>query len=384
MIQPIDFDKPIYNAVNINIRKPEVNAGAKSEAQSTNPLTVNNNNGIYNAVKINIDNPKVNTEPQKIYDYPEAQQIVTYEMLHLDPIMVDTKEDEEAELNIPAEEEKTDNTEEENSEETEIPAPNYTTLEAEKEEITEKKTPDVTTKLSFRAAEKQVKKPEIIASEPILPKVDVIKVTKNLTSNDKDVQAQQIEEMFRAVLTDKELAKHYLVSDIFSELIKITEEDATKLQPPTKNQIEARQKLIANIIAVERDKKTADNLPYKMSEEEMMLATDLSPMELVERNKEYAIAALGALAELFIEDFEAKEGRIVPITDVPGVSAVVNALRKDPDSSVKITAIDALIHIRRPEYKEELAALFTLAQTDPNPKVSQAATAGLEAINKIK
>ena len=82
MVQPIDFNRPVYSAVNINIRKPEVDTKT-----STNPLTVSNDNGIYNAVKINIDNPKINNgETQKVYDYPEANGIVTYDMLSINPV----------------------------------------------------------------------------------------------------------------------------------------------------------------------------------------------------------------------------------------------------------------------------------------------------------
>lgn len=202
-----------------------------------------------------------------------------------------------------------------------------------------------------------------------------------MTNENKDIQAQQIEEIVRLSIMEPEKAKEYLVSDVFSNLIKITEEDATQLPAPTKEQIEARQKLIANIIAVEKDKNAVKNLPYPMSDEEVAFATNLSQMELTERNKEYAITALGALAELFIEDYQAKEGKIVPITDAPGVSAIVNALRKDPDSGVKLAAIDALRHIQRPEYKEELSALFALAQADTNPNVSGSAT---KAISELK
>ena len=223
--------------------------------------------------------------------------------------------------------------------------------------------------------------PEIIPSENILPKVDIGLVTNNLSNNDKDIQAQQIEEIVRTAIMDRENAKNYLVSDVFTELIKITEEDATKLQPPTKQQIEARKKLIRNILAVEKDKNAINNLPNKMSDEEVALAANLSPMELTERNKEYAITALGVLAELFIEDYEAKEGNIVPITDAPGVSAIVNALRRDPDPSVKLAAIDALRQIQRPEYKDELTAIFDLAKNDPNPNVSRAAIISLQTIN---
>ena len=355
MVQPIDFNKPVYSAVNISIKKPDINAGKNV----TNPATANNDNGIYNAVKIDIDNPEINTEPKSVYDYPEAEGIVTYDMLTLNPVALpETTDTEEGET-------------------AEVPAPSYTTIEAEKSDIEEKKTSDDVKGLSFRGNEKTVQKPEIVAPEPILPKIDISLVTENLASSDKDVQAQQMEEIVRLAIMEPEKAKNYLVGDIFSELITITQEDATKLTPPSKEQIEARQKLIANIIAVEKDPKAVNNLPYKMNDDEVAFATNLSPMELTERNKEYAITTLGALAELFIEDYQAKEGKVVPITDAPGISAIVNALRKDPDSGVKLAAIDALRHLQKPEYKEELSAIFALAKTDPNPNVSRTAERAL-------
>ena len=369
MVQPIDFNKPVYSAVNISIRKPEVEAGAKKD-NATNPMSVNNDNGIYNAVKIDIDNPRVNTQPKAIYDYPEAEEVVTYGMLNINPVALpveDTEAEEIEEEEIPAEQEEV----------IEVPAQNYTTVEAEKEDLAEKKTPDVT-QLSFRGTAADVQKPEIIPSEHIIPKVDIALITENLSSKDRDVQAQQIEEIVRTAIMDSENAKNYLVSDVFAKLIDITKEDATRLAPPTQQQTEIRQKIIANILAIEKNPNAVNNLPYKLTDEEMAIATNLSPMELAERNKEYAITALGTLAKLFIDDFEAKEGRVVPITDAPGVSAIVNALRKDPDSSVKLAAIDALRYIKRPEYKDELSAIVTLAQTDPNPNVARAAAIALK------
>ena len=370
MVQPVDMNKPVYSAVNISIRKPEVDAARTA----SNPITVNNDDGIYNAVKIDIDNPKINTDPKPapVYDYPEAEGIVTYDMLTFNPVALPSEPQENAEEAVA--EEITEETAEE------VPAPNYTTVDAEKgtyDTTEEKKTSDVSSKLTFRANEPNVKRPEIVPSEPILPKVDIALVSENLASTDKDIQAQQMEEVVRLALLEPEKAKEYLVSDVFSGLIKITEEDATKLTPPSQEQIEARQKLISNIIAVEKDPKAADDLPYKMSDEEVNFATSLSPMELTERNKEYAITTLGALAELFIEDYQAKEGKIVPITDAPGISAIVNALRKDPDSGVKLAAIDALRHIQRPEYNDELSALYSLAKTDPNPQVAGVAEKAL-------
>ena len=360
MVQSIDLNKPVYNSVNISIRKPEVNAG-----KTTPTVEVNNDNGIYNAVKIDIDRPKVNTEPQKVYDYPEADGIVTYDMLNLNAVALPEKVNNE---NI------------EIAEEVAVPEANYTTVEAEKAENAEIAEPqEETTALSFKGAEEAAKKkPEIVPSEPILPSVNIAVVNENLNSEDRDIQAKQIEEIVRTAIFDEKNAKDYVVSDVFSSLIKITEEDVTKLQPPTKEQIQARKKLEMNILAVEKDQNAINNLPYKMSDEEIALATNLSPLEVVERNKDYAITALGALAEIFIKDYKEKEGLVLPITDVPGVSAIVNSLRKDPDPGVRLAAIDALRHIKRPEYKEEIDAIFTLAQTDTNPAVARMATIALK------
>jgi hypothetical protein len=111
MVKTIDFNKPVYSAVNINIKKPEVDARVNGE-NDTNPMTVNNDNGIYNAVKINIDNPKVNTQPKKVYDYPEANGIVTYEMLSLNPVAHPAEDADAMEIKVPN--------------------PNYTTVEDEK------------------------------------------------------------------------------------------------------------------------------------------------------------------------------------------------------------------------------------------------------------
>ena len=70
------------------------------------------------------------------------------------------------------------------------------------------------------------------------------------------------------------------------------------------------------------------------------------------------------------------------MTDIPGTSAMVDALRYSPNAGVKIAAIDALRHIQRPEYKEEMTTLFTLAQADSNPDVAYSAHRALERINR--
>lgn len=414
MVQSIDnsANRPNYNAVKINIRKPEINAGGVNEG--VNPgVNINNSfdNGIYNAVNIDIDNPTVNTEPKRIYDYPIAEEPVTYDMANINQIplpqgfytayhttnVILPKMEQEVEL-------AGDEIEEAEPEEVvEVPEPNYTTTEAEKgvnegagvnegvEEADEiapqDKDDNIVEDVKIMEAEvepAELKKPEIIPGEEILPDVDIPLVISNLSSADFDTQAQQMEEIARISLDNPENAVPYIVREVFSSLIDISKKDTTNLAAPTDEQVQARKKLISNFIVLENTKQqgqTQPKLPYQLTEKDFALANELSPMEQAERNKEYALYTIAILSKIYTDEVEKHTGNVVPLTDLPGSAAIVDSLRYNPNSGVKIAAIDALRHIQRPEYNEELTALYTLAQADSNPQVYMAAARALERTN---
>lgn len=400
MVQSVNnnINKPNYNAVKINIKNPEVNAG-----NATN--TIVNNNGIYSAVNIEIDNPRVNTEP-KVYNYPEAETPVTYNMLNPNQIQLpqgfyayhetnvvipkieheieynfNGGEIEDAEEVVESEENEIENTEEE-TEEVEVPAPNYTTVENEKTDVVEAKGVNEEKPL---VAEVAPKRPEIIPGEEIKPDVDMHLVISNLMNENFDIQAQQMEEIARISLEDPAEAVPYIVSDVFLGLIDITKKDTTQLEAPSKEQIEARKKILANVIAAEISKQKDPNapvkLPYEVTNQELALAEEISPMEQAERNKEYALYTIAILSKVYSDEVEKQTGNIVPVTDLPGTSAIVDSLRYSQNPTVKIAAIDALAHIARPEYKEELNALFAIAQKDERPEVAMASERAMQKIN---
>ena len=427
MVQAMDntVNRPIYNAVKINIKKPEVNAG------ENNSNTIINDNGIYNAVNIDIDNPSVNSgSSKKIYDYPQAESLVTYDMANLNPIELpkgfhvayqttnvilpkieneveiesaeeeseaeETEEAEEAEpqtvnktsentteetdiqpIPVMQEEDEENNIKPEEDTAPEVPQTNYTTVEAEKGN-----TAPVDTKENIEET-KTIQRPEIIPEEEITPDVDVPLVVSNLNNPDFDIQAQQMEEIARISLDNPENAVPYIVSDIFASLMEITKKDSARLAPPTEEQVQARRKMIANFIVSENARRTNTpvQLPYTLTENEIAIAGEISPMEQAERNKEYALYTMAILAKVYTDEVEKQTGNIVPLTDIPGTAVMVDALRYSPNPGVKVAAVDALRYIQRPEYKNELATLFTLAQSDSNQQVVLAATQALERIN---
>ncbi len=460
MVQSIDngFNRANYSAVKININKPEVFANGANNQNSviTNPMNVNGNNADLNAVNINIDNPTVHAEPvQPIYDYPQAQMPMTYDMAQINQIPLPQGFNlayhttnvilpkMENELEVEGKDFKPVNNlktpDEQKIETPNVPEPNYTTTEAEKgvkvgveetlpasenvekgvnvgaeetlptsDEVKEdapekveetenaeeaKEAPAVAeddTKnadkinddvkvMDSEVKEIEKKKPEIIPGEEIKPDVDIPLVISNLTNADYDVQAQQMEEIARISMDNPENAVPYIVRDVFATLIDITKADTSELASPTEAQVQARKKVIANYLVMENAKGDKNvKLPYELSDAEIELANQISPMEQAERNKEYAMYTMSVLAKIYTDEVEKQTGNIVPMTDLPGTSAIVDALRYNPNPEVKLAAIDALSHIERPEYKDELTTLFTLAQTDTNPLVAMAATRAIE------
>ncbi len=424
MVQSIDsnISGQNYNAVKINIQKPQVNGNPNVNTAQ------NNDNGNYSAVSINIDNPTVNMPEHRIYDYPEAQVPVTYDMANINKIplpqgfhvayqttnLILPKMENELEIEVdkktpkklddkasaeeikePQNEEVVTKPEDEINASTvdtekkvdkenknvEVPEPNFTTVEAEKGE---EKIDNISNDVEVMETEtKGIKKPKIIPGEEIKPDVDIPLVISNLTNEDFDVQAQQMEEIARVALDDSNNAIPYIVRDVFSSLIDITQKDSAELAAPTDEQIQARRKVIANFVSMENGK--ANNqpvkLPYSITEKDVALADTIAPMEQAERNKEYALYTMAILAKVYTDEIEKQTGNIVPMTDIPGTAAIVDSLRYNPNSGVKIASIDALRHIYRPEYKEEMSTLFTLAQADTNPEVAIAATRALDKIN---
>ncbi len=417
MVQSINnnINKPTYNAVKIHIKNPTIN-----KEDSNQQIT---DNGMYNAVDINVDNPSINTNTKNIYDYPTAETPITYDMANIHPIdlpkgfhvayqttnVILPKIENEIEFEHQNEnneeikfEEEPENSINDSETKTSIednkginpPQPNYTSIENEKTENKIESTDDEITKdVKIMETEVQeteekdiktseIRKPEIIESEEIKPKVDIPLVLSNLSNQNYDIQAQQMEEIARISLDNPENAIPYIVREVFSSLIEISKKDTTNLETPTNEQIEARKKVIANFIALEENKNNEpEKLPFNLSQREITLANQLSPMEQAERNKEYALYTMAVLAKVYTDEVEKQTGNIVPLTDIPGSSAMVDALRYNPNSGVKIAAIDALRHIQRPEYKDELTTIYTLAQADTNPDVSMTATRALERLN---
>ena len=216
--------------------------------------------------------------------------------------------------------------------------------------------------------------------------MDIPAIMNNLASEDFDVQAKQMEEIARVSMQDAQKAVPYIVTEVFSELINIVEKDSSNLTPPSEKQIETRKHIIINEIIKEQAKAQNKDineikLPFEISEIDIQEASVLSPLEQAERNKEYALYTMSILAKVYTDEVHKHTGNVVPLTDLPGVSTIVDTLRNDSNSGVRISAVDALRYLYRPEYKDELTSVLNLAVEDGDQNVVRAALSALESFN---
>lgn len=361
--------KSTYNAVNIKINNPKTNVSDKKR--------INENEGEYNAVNLEINNPEIKQKP--IYSYPRYDTIVTADMVRpyesqeipVFPVSYKTSfVNNRTYINADF-----DTEDSVLKDKQEVPRPYLTNRENEKMNLTFHG-------ISFRASEK----PQIVSDAKMLPAIDTDEVIDKLASDDFDVQARQLEVIISDALKDDKSAVPYISTPVFSGIIDIAERDTSALVGPTEEQKDIRKKIIANEITrikqeSEGKKPEEMELPYLVSEEEFAKASILSQKEMAERNKEYALLTLAALTKVYTDDFQAKTGNVVPLTDLPGASTMVETLRYSQNPSVKIAAIESLVYINRPEYNKEITAVLSVAAEDKNVAV---ATVAMDALKNIQ
>ena len=304
----------------------------------------------YNAVQINLDTPTVNA-PQAgyYYDYPETNAQPYYPPISAQTTQVSPQSGVSVQ-------------------------PNYLTMPVQTAPIQSQST--------------SVNVPEPVAEQPAVSGgVDIAAAIANLASPDFDKQALQMEEIAKKGLTNEADVVPYVQEELFNKLIDIMNVDSTKLDGPTEHQLQLRDKVAENDAAIYsavkdgKDPKSV-KLPYQLTPEDEALAVTITPLEQAERNKEYALFTMAILQKTYGDEIEKRTGNVVPLTDLPAAATVVNELKSNQNPAVRTAAIDSLRYIQRPEYKDDLSKIYTIAQSDADEGVSIAAKDALESLNK--
>ena len=93
---------------------------------------------------------------------------------------------------------------------------------------------------------------------------------------------------------------------------------------------------------------------------------------------------MAALSKVYAEEFENKTGNKVMMTDLPGASTMVEALKTSDNMYIKKAAIDGLVYLYCPEYKDEILTILKIASNDSNIDIDMYAVKFLKILNNQK
>ena len=307
----------------------------------------------YNAVQINLDTPTLNAPPAMPY----------YPPVNMEPYKPQAPANAPAQPEAPAQAP---------AQPSQVPPPVLDTTQPQQPQVQQ---PTQQPQVDVKPADD--KGPQNLADEAF----------KGLSSPDFDVQALAMEDIAKKGLNNQADVIPYVQENIFDKLIDIMNVDSTKLAGPTDKQLEIRDKMAQNDKAIEdavkagQDPKSA-KLPFALTPQEEEEGNKLSPMEQAERNKEYAMFTTAILQKTYADEVEKQSGTVVPLTELPGAKAIITTLKTNDNPDMAASAIDALRYVQRPEYKEDLTKLYSIAQNDSRQQVADAATEALASLNQ--
>ena len=364
MVQQPVPQQPNYNAVKIDIHNPTVGTGIAAPQ--------------YNPQYAQPTMPYYEYPQQQVYNYPQApaQQPVYYPpvicqpcpqqpVVQPAPVAVEPQPVQPAPVVVPAPvvEQQPTTIQQQN-----INVPPVATVPPAVE-TTQEQTPAAPAPVvSTPETPKAEAKPEIVPAETIAPQVDLNSFIAKLTNPDFDVQASAMEEIANVIKQSPEKATELVDTKVFDALTNIMNFDSSKLEGPTAEQSAIREKIMAG---------------QEVSEADKELANKIAPKEQAERNKSYALFTTAMMQKLYGDEVQRLSNQTVPLTELPGAITVVDHLKDNPNPMVRAYAIEALSYIQNPAYKKDLTTVFSIAQNDSDPGVSETAKAALEKLNQV-
>ncbi len=316
----------------------------------------------FNAIKINILDPKVNApgaqqpsayayQQAPIYNYPVAQtqayyppvqtQVPAYTVpVQQAPVVqqqgqVVMQQPQPAQVNVPAPQ-----------------VVNQQTVNQAPPSVLEQPAP--------------VEAPSQVPVQEQTPALNVPAFTQRIKSDNLEDVGKAIEEV--ADIAQTRPAPELLDTDLMEALLGVIGKDSSTLEAPTDRQKDLRQQVLEG---------------KQLSEADMAEANKISPLEMAERNKQYALFTTAILQNQLIDEFK-KTNNITPdIKDLPGMEQIVTTIKDNPNPMLRASGLAALAYNARPEYKPVMKEIFELSKQDADENVQKVAAEGLAKLENI-
>jgi len=298
----------------------------------------------YNAIKINIVDPKVNTPGSQVnapvYSYPQANvyaypqaQAQTYGYPAAMPAQTWQAPVQQMPAQTPV-----------------APAPQVVNQQTVNQ-VPASVVPEPT---------------QIQNAQPTAQTINVPAFTQRINSENLEDVGKAIEEV--ADIAQTKPAPELLDTALMEALLGVIGKDNSTLAGPTDRQKELRQKGLEG---------------KQLTDAEIAEANVITPLEMGERNKQYALFTTAILQNQLIDEFK-KTNNITPdIKDLPGMEQIVTTIKDNPNPMLRASALAALAYNARPEYKGVMTEIFELSKQDADENVQKVAEEGLTKLASI-
>ena len=325
----------------------------------------------YNAIKINIVDPKVNVpgaqQPQQVYSYPQSQ-VYSYpqaqQPVYGPQVFVPSPVQQQAQVIMPPMQQPVTP-----QAPVSVPAPQVINTQTINQVPPSVVAPEQTA-AQAPAFEQPTATTAPEAPQPTAPAatIDVPSFTQRIKSDNLEDAGKAIEEVADIAQTKPEVASQLLDTELMESLLGVIGKDSSALEGPTEKQKELRQQVLEG---------------KQLSDADMAEANKITPLEMAERNKQYALFTTAILQNSLIDEFKKRNNMTPDIKDLPGMEQIVTTIKDNPNPMLRASGLAALAYNARPEYKPVMKEIFELSQQDADENVQKVAAEGLAKLATV-
>ena len=221
----------------------------------------------------------------------------------------------------------------------------------------------------------QTQTPEQPVTPPPAPQPTAAAPSFNTKGLAQDVKSDNLETAGAAIEKIADIAQHnpneakqLLDQELMESLLGVIAKDTTQLQDATPQQLQWREELLQG--------KT-------LTPEQTAEAQKISPKEMADRNKQYALFTVAILQDLLVKEFQAQNNVTPDIKDLPGMEQIVSTIKDNSSPMLRASGLAALAYNARPEYTPVMKEIFGLSEQDEDPNVRNVASDGFEKLANI-
>ena len=204
-----------------------------------------------------------------------------------------------------------------------------------------------------------------VLAEDIQLQLIYTREAKDVLDLARDIPIEKVADLAQNNL---QLAPTLLDTALMESLLGVIGKDTSTLEGPTEHQKDLRQQLLSG---------------KQLSEADMAEANKISPLEMAERNKQYALFTTAILQNLLIDEFKKTNNMTPDIKDLPGMEQIVTTIKDNPNPMLRASGLAALAYNARPEYKPVMKEIFELSKQDADENVQKVAAEGLAKLDSI-